>query len=296
MSHLTLIAAVHSPMKSDGSLNLDMVAKQSRHLQNQGITGVFIGGSTGEAPSLTTSERMALAEAWAEEAAFKDRFFVHVGHNCLREAGSLAEHAAALGAAGIAMYAPSFFKPPSTESLIACCAMVAAFAPDVPFYYYHLPRLTSVRFNPSSFLLRGRDTIPNLRGLKYSASRMLGFEQCIRLDDGNFEIYFGVDELLLGAMASGCTLAIGSTYNFAGARYQDMQRAYHTGNLAEASEHSTAIAGLGRALAEAGDIASTKACMSFFGIELGPVRAPLSNLTTSDRRRLEQRLLALGFL
>ena len=293
---MTFIAAVHTPMKRDGSLNLDAVADQARHLETQDVSGIFVGGSTGEAPSLATAERMALTESWAAEEAFSDRIMVHVGHNCLREAGSLAEHAASQGAAGIAMYAPSFFKPPSTESLITCCAKVASRAPDIPFYYYHLPRLTSVRFNPSSFLLRGKDSIPNLRGIKYSASRMFGFEQCVKLNDGQFDVYFGVDELLLGALASGCRLAIGSTYNFAASRYRKMEQAYRAGRLASASDHSTAIAGLGRALAEAGDIASTKACMSFFGVDLGPVRAPLSNLTKSDLRRLEQRLLALEFL
>jgi len=295
-SRMTFIAAVHTPMMRDGSLNLDVVGDQARHLETQDISGIFVGGATGEAPSLTTKERMALAERWAAEDAFRGRIMVHIGHNCLREAGNMAEHAASLGAAGIAMYAPSFFKPPSTESLITCCAEVAKRAPEVPFYYYHLPRLTSVRFNPSSFLLRGTDSIPNLRGIKYAASRMFGLEQCVKLNEGQFEVYFGVDELLLGAMATGCRLAIGSTYNFAASRYRKMELAYRAGRLARASEHSTAIAGLGRALAEAGDIASTKACMSFFGVDLGPVRAPLSNLTKSDLRRLEQRLLALEFL
>lgn len=295
-SRIRFVAAVHTPMKRDGTLNLGVVADQARHLQKQSINGVFVGAATGEAPSLTIAERIALAECWAEEDAFSGKVIVHVGHNCLREAGNLAEHAAALGAAGIAMYAPSFFKPPSTESLITCCASVAERAPNVPFYYYHLPRLTSIRFNPSSFLLRGRDRIPNLRGIKYSASRMSGFEQCVKLDDGHFDVYFGVDELLLGALATGCSLAIGSTYNFAASRYVEMETDYRAGKLASASEHSLAIAGLGKALAEAGDIASTKACMSFFGIDLGPVRPPLNNLTKADLRRLEHRLFTLGFL
>ena len=293
---MTFIAAVHTPMKPDGSLNLNVVSEQASHLQTQGIAGVFVGGASGEAPSLTIAERMALAECWASMDAYNGKIIVQVGHNCLDEAGSLAEHAAALGAAGIAMYAPSFFKPTSTESLIACCSQVAERAPSVPFYYHHLPRLTSVRFNPLSFLLRGRDRIPSLRGLKYSGSRMSGFEDCVRLDNGHFDVYFGVDELLLGAIASGCSLAIGHTYNFATARYAKMEKAYRTGRLADASEHAMAIAGLGRALAEAGEIASTKACMNFFGVDLGPVRAPLANLAVSDRRRLEQRLISLGFL
>ncbi|MCX6358230.1 MAG: dihydrodipicolinate synthase family protein, partial [Armatimonadetes bacterium] len=66
-SRLTgLIAAVHTPFHSDGSLNLGLVSSQSRRLAAGGVRGVFVTGTTGEGQSLTVDERCAMAEAWAE--------------------------------------------------------------------------------------------------------------------------------------------------------------------------------------------------------------------------------------
>ena len=291
-----LFAAVHTPMNNDGSINLDVVPQQAALLSDQGVSAVLVAGISGEAASLTVSERQNLVEAWFDMRGTVKQIIVNVGHNCLRSAGQLAGHAARAGADGIAMYAPSFFKPASVQSLIACCAEVASNAPDVPFFYYHMPRLTHFRGDLTKLLESGRNAMANLRGVIYADSRLFGFEQCVNSNDGHFDVFFGVDELLLGAIAYGCNMAIGSSYNFAAPRYREMENAYRTGNMDEASKHSAAVAGLGRALSEAGEIASTKACMSFLGVDCGPVRAPLSNLSVSDLRRLEQRLVALGFL
>jgi N-acetylneuraminate lyase len=60
-----LIAAPFTPMKEDGSLNLSIIPRYYEMLVGNGITGAFICGSTGEGVSMTTTEKMVVAEAWA---------------------------------------------------------------------------------------------------------------------------------------------------------------------------------------------------------------------------------------
>ena len=68
-----LIAAPHTPFHDDGSLNLSAVEKQAEHFQRTGVSGAFVGGSTGEATSLTVAERCDLVQRWCQVAQGTDR-------------------------------------------------------------------------------------------------------------------------------------------------------------------------------------------------------------------------------
>ena len=128
-----LVAATHTPFKPDGSLNLAIIEKQADHLLKNGVTLAFIGGTTGECHSLSLDDRRALAQRWCEVAHGTSlNVVVHVGSNCLADARVLAAQAQQLGAVAVSAHAPSYFKPHSLEALIACCADIAAAAPETP--------------------------------------------------------------------------------------------------------------------------------------------------------------------
>src|SRR3989304_656248 len=122
-----LIAAPHTAMHADGSLNLGMIEKQDQCLINNGVSGAFVCGSTGEGISLSTSERVQVVERWKDVVGGTLPIIVQVGHHSLAEAKALAEHAQnKVGARAIASLAPSYFKPRRLEDLISFCAEVAA--------------------------------------------------------------------------------------------------------------------------------------------------------------------------
>ena len=288
-----LIAAPYTPMHEDGSLNLAMIEKQAALLIEQGVAGAFICGTTGEGPSLTINERIQLAERWAAHREDRLALVVHVGHNSLAEARALAAHAQKLGADAIAAFPPSFFKPNQVEDLVAYCAALTAAAPEVPFYYYHIPAMTGVRLPMAAFLQNGRDKIPTLRGLKFSDMNLVEYQQCLGLDDGAFNILFGVDEMLLGALAVGGAGAVGSTYNYAAALYLRMIEAYRAGDKNTAQTCTRHAVNLVEILLDFGLLAAGKALMALRGVECGPVRPPLRNLTGKQRTRLYDRVRAL---
>ena len=99
-----LIAAPHTPMNADGSLNLDAVALQADWLTRSGVVGVFLGGTTGEWSSMTTSERARLQSTWGHLETPLKRI-AHVGHNCQQDAIDLATNAANAGVDAIAAVA-----------------------------------------------------------------------------------------------------------------------------------------------------------------------------------------------
>ena len=295
--HLTgLIAAPHTPMHADGSLNLDMIAKQAQCLIDNGVKAVFVCGSTGEGISLSTPERVQVAERWKDVVGDALPIIVHAGHHSLFEAKALAEHAQnKIGARAIASLAPSYFKPRRLEDLVSFCSEIAAVAPDTPFYYYHQPRNSGVSFPMPDFLKTAGERIPSLAGLKYSDGDLMDFGQCLDFSDGRFDILFGVDEALLGALALGARGAIGSTYNFAAPLYHGIIRAFEAGDMAAAQAGQRRARELVAVLKEFGSMSAIKAAMKAIGIDCGPCRLPIATLSDEQYERFVARLDEIGF-
>lgn len=288
-----LVPAAHTPLASDGTLALDVVDQQAQLVADSGIHGVFVGGTTGEFASMNLEERMALADRWCSAADGSLRVAVHVGHNCLNDAVTLAAHARSAGAAAIAVMAPSYFKPATIADLIDFCAPIAAEADPLPFYFYDIPGMTGVRLRMSEFLYQARFRIPTLCGLKYSNDDLLELQECVRLDHGAFDVFFGSDECLLAGLCLGIRGGVGSTYNFAAPVYQRLIKAFEKHDLEAARAFQGQSIDLIKILGEFGFLAASKSVMAMLGVDCGPVRPPVRNLTLQERQALWERLRPL---
>jgi N-acetylneuraminate lyase len=290
-----LIAATFSPLKQDGDIDLDRIGPMTEWLIEAGIAGLYVCGSTGEGMSLTTDERQRLTEQFVNATAKRVPVIVQVGHNSLAEARSLAAHAAAIGADVISATCPSYFKVHSVATLVDCMAEVAAGAPELPFYYYHIPSLTGSTLDMVEFLRRGGDRIPNLKGLKYTDTKLHEYLSCLRLDDGRFDVVWGCDEMLLGALATGAQGAIGSTYNIAPKLYQRLISAFEAGDLSQARELQAKSVQMIQAIVAYPFHAAMKAVLAWLGSPCGPCRLPQRELTAEESRQLRERLEVIGF-
>jgi N-acetylneuraminate lyase len=284
-------------MTANGAIAADVVARQADILISDRIAGAFICGSTGESHSLTTAERMTIAEAWRVAiGSRKLKLIVHAGHNSIEDASALAAHAARIKADAVAIMAPCYYKPGNVDELIEFCAPVAAAAPNLPFYFYDIPALTGVNVSMPDFLKKGAGRIPNLAGLKFTTSNFISLQQCLEAEDGRFNILFGVDEMLLGALALGVHGAVGSTYNYAAPLYQKIINAFEAGDPATARSLQLKSVKLVEFLCQCGVLPGGKALMSLLGADCGPVRPPLRNLTEEQKMRLFAQVKALGIL
>ena len=164
-----LIAAVHTPMNDDFSVNYDAVAKQAEHFAGNGAAGVFVSGTTGESLSLSTAERIKLFEVWGKEA---DRHglvnVAHVGCNSLPDAQELVRAAEAAGAAAISAMAPTFFKPTDEAALCDWFVEMTKPAPRLPFYFYDIPPMTGVTVDTAAFMTLANEQLPGFVGIKFT--------------------------------------------------------------------------------------------------------------------------------
>lgn len=291
-----LVVAAHSPFHPDGSIAPEVVPLQARFLAREGTRTVFITGSTGESHSLNLSDKLALFDAWADAGPKAGlRVIAHVGGNCLHDTTTLARRAGELGFAAISALVPSYYKPAGPRGLINCCAAIAAAAPSTPFYYYDIPALTGFCQPMEVFLRDAPAAIPNLAGIKFTNTDLVSYRRSLDAAGDRFDLPWGVDEMLLAALATGARGGVGSTYNWAPALYRRLIDAFHAGNLEEARRLQSISIAMIDAIASTGFLGTAKALMTRLGVPVGPARLPLENPTAAQVDALIDRLASIGF-
>ena len=290
-----LVAATYTPFKPDRTLDLAAVPPLVERLVAEGIDGLYVCGSTGEGVSLSTPERKQVTEAFIAAAADRVPVVVQVGHNSLSEACDLAGHAQAAGADATSAMPPSYFKPGSVAMLVECCAEIAAAAPGLPFYYYHIPVMTGVGLPMVDFLRHAAERIPNLAGLKYTANTLHEYQECVALEGGRFDVLYGFDELLLSALAVGAAGAVGSTFNIAAPLYRCVIDCFARGDIEAAREAQLKAVTMITTIARHPFHPAMKVILGWLGTPVGRCRPPLPEVSPGDQAALRTALDEIGF-
>ncbi len=294
-----LVPAAFTPLHADGHLHLDQIGPLTEQLIGDGVGGLYVCGSTGEGVSLTSAERREVAAAFVQAADGRVPTIVQVGHNSLAEARLLAEHAQQIGADAISATPPTYFKPRDVETLIDCLAEVTAGAPDLPFYYYHIPHVTGVEVDAVELMTLADERLPSLVGVKFSAFKIFELQAATahsrQSGSGRFNLLFGSDEMLLSGLMGGAQGAVGSTYNFAAPLYKRVIEAFESGDIDEARRLQGLSVEMVRVLGRRGGNAAIKAVMALLNVDCGPPRLPQVGLNTEQIKALRRDLEAIGF-
>lgn len=291
-----LIAAPYTAMNPDSSINLNTIPSYANYLKKSGLKGAFVAGTTGEGMLLSDQERLDVIKAWISEKTNDFSIMAHVGSISQTSAKLLAKESARVGADAISIMGPPFLGPTDPKSLVEFCKDIASSAPDIPFYYYHMPHLSGVSLSMSDFLNKAKQEIPNLAGIKFTDNNFLEMSKCISMDDGKWDILNGFDELLLAGIAFGANGAVGSTYNFLAPLYYELMAEFEKGNISAArKKQRKSIEFVDILNRYKGSLVCGKEIMRMIGIDCGKVRKPLQTLSSSEVKRLEAELSDWGF-
>lgn len=291
-----LIAAVLTPMTGDGEVNIPAIDRYAEFLIGRGVTGAFVCGTTGEGLLMDNDERKAVAEAWMK---FSDRLkiMVHVGSTSYKLSRDLAAHAESIGVHGISAMGPCFLQPSRAEELVAFNKKIAEAAPHTPYYYYHIPASSGVKVDMVDFLRLARTEIPNLKGLKFTSFNSMEEQEAIAFDNGRYDILHGHDEILLQGLMLGARGAIGTSYNLTSPLYIDLINAFEAGDIEKARMlQGEAIKFIHVMCDTVSVIAGIKAMLKIYGVDCGPCRLPLRNLTSSEMKDLEKKMQAFTWI
>ncbi len=292
-----LVAAPFTPMDENGDINPSIIPDYYQFLKNNRITGAFICGSTGEGVSLTLSEKMKIAEAWADATQGDKDFKVMtlLGGTCLADCKTLAKHAEAIGLYAVSFTAPSYFKPANAAVLGEMCAEIAAAVPNMPFYYYHIPVLTGANIAMIDLLAAVADTIPNFAGIKYTHEDFMDFLSCMNFMGGKYDMLWGRDENMLSALVLGSKGAVGSTFNYLAPLYLSLIDAFNANDLKKAAELQQKSIDFIRLLSKYGGIATGKAYMKLVDFDFGGFRLPVKNMDEPAFERFAEEVNGLAF-
>lgn len=292
-----LIDAPFTPFHEDGSLNLAPIPEYAALLARNGLKGVFINGSSGEGYMLTEEERMQLAEAWMAAVPEDFKVIVHVGSTSVMSSRRLAEHAQKIGAWGIGAMATPFPKIGTIEQLCRYCEEIASAAPNLPFYYYHIPAFNGAFLSMYDFLKAVDGRIPNFAGIKYTFESLYEYNRCRRYQHGKFDMLHGQDETILPCLAmGGAQGGIGGTTNYNGRCLTGILEAWEKGDLEKARQLQDFAQDVIDVICNfRGNIVGGKRIMKLIGLDLGPNRVPFMTVTEEEELELRRQLEAIDF-
>lgn len=292
-----LINAPFTPFYPNGDVNYEPIQAYANMLVKNGLIGVFINGSSGEGYMLTTEERMLLAEKWVSVVPKGFKVIVHVGSCCLRESMRLAKHAQQIGAWGIGSMAPPFPHIGRIEELVKYCEEIAAAAPNLPFYYYHIPAFNGAYLSMLDLLKAVDGRIPNFAGVKYTFESLYEYNQCCLYKDGKYDMLHGQDETQLASLAQGGAKGcICGTTNYNGRELVGIQEAWKKGDLETAREKQNFSQEVINVICHyRGNIVGGKRIMKFLGLDLGPNRVPFRNMTDEEEVAMRKELEEIHF-
>jgi dihydrodipicolinate synthase/N-acetylneuraminate lyase len=264
------LAAALTPLREGGSaLDEDAFEPYCAFLAAGGLDGVLPLGTTGEGILLSVAERRRAAELFV---AGPLPAIVHCGAQTTADTVALAEHAAGLGAAGVAVIGPPYFGLDDDALLAHFVAAARACAP-VPFYVYEF-RARAGYSVPLAVIEGLRERVDNLRGLKVSNKPWVSVEPY--LIDG-LDVFVGAEDLVLQGLARGAAGAVSGL----GAGFPEL-----VSRLVNA--HDDAAGHVRGALERFPFHAALKAVVARRGVPMREdVRPPLRQLTGAERAELE---------
>ncbi|MFZ3270088.1 MAG: 4-hydroxy-tetrahydrodipicolinate synthase [Mycobacterium sp.] len=264
----TLLTAMVTPFAPDGSLDIPAAVRLAHHLVDGGCDGLVLSGTTGESPTTTDAEKLALLRAVLEAVGDRARVIAGAGSYDTAHSVHLAKASAAEGAHGLLVVTPYYSRPPQA-GLIAHFTAVADATP-LPVLLYDIPPRSVI---PIEFeTLRVLSAHPNIVGVKDAKGDLHGGTQLMA--ETGLAYYSGDDALNLPWLAMGATGFISVISHLATGQLRDLLSAFASGDLTTARKINVGISPLCNAMSRLGGVTLSKAGLRLQGFEVGDPRLP----------------------
>ena len=278
-----VVTAMITPMTASGAVDVAEAQRLARWLCDHGSTGLVVAGTTGEGPTLTDDEKLALFAGVVEAVRGRAKVIANTGGNDTRKSVDLTKKAAACRVDAILAVGPYYNKPPQA-GLVAHFEAIAA-AADVPVMIYNIPGRTAV--NVAADTLVALSAHPNIVAVKESSGDLMQIgEICARVA-ADFDVYAGDDHLALPIAAIGGVGVVSVASHVAGDDIAAMFAAHRNGDVVHAATIHQRLLPLIKAIFAVTSPIPVKAAMARFGFAVGRCRLPLCELTAEQQRALD---------
>ena len=284
-----VLTAVVTPFRSDGSVDLDAFRSLCGHLVENGSDGVVVTGTTGEAPTLSDDERLALYEAALEAVGGRATVVAGTGTYSTAHSVHLTEAAHALGVDGFLVVTPYYNKPPQ-RGIVAHVAAVAA-ATDRPVVFYDIPSRVVVDAEPETISRLAE--IENVRAVKQAKPSLDAARHVVAC---GLDLYAGDDDLLFPFLELGGTGGICVHTHVVGPRVKELVTRYRAGDVDGARAIDEELRPAIEILRVQTNPIAIKRALQLLGHDVGGLRLPLVEADESETGRIRDCLERLGLL
>lgn len=286
----SVITAMVTPMREDGALDLAKAEQLARHLADNGTDTVLVCGTTGESPTLSDDEKVALMRAVVKAVEGRAKVMAGTGSNDTRHSIELSQRAQEAGVDSLLLVVPYYNKPPQQAMYEHFKAIAESV--DLPCMIYNIPGRTGVNLLPET--LARLSQVPGIAAVKESSGNLDQVSDICRAVAEGFAVYSGDDSLTLPILSVGGVGVVSVASHLAGPQIKQMTEDFRAGRVKDAAAMHHRLAPLFKALFVTTNPIPVKWAMSLIGIDCGPTRPPLMAPTVSEQATITAAVRVLG--
>ncbi|MBZ5749926.1 4-hydroxy-tetrahydrodipicolinate synthase [Metabacillus rhizolycopersici] len=283
MSHFgKLSTAMVTPFDKNGNVDFQKTTTLIDYLINHGTQSLVVNGTTGESPTLSTEEKIALFKHTVKEVNGRIPVIAGTGSNNTAASIKLTKQAEEAGVDAIMLVVP-YYNKPSQEGLYQHFKAIAE-TTTLPVMLYNIPGRSVINMTVDTIVRLSK--LPNIIAVKEAGGNLDVMAELISKTDDNFAVYSGDDALALPLLAIGGAGVISVASHIIGSEMESMISAFVSGDQVRAAEQHRRLLPIMKQLFVAPNPVPVKTALQVRGLDVGSVRLPLIPLTSSERNEL----------
>lgn len=285
--------AIVTPFRADGSINYDKLEELIDFHCDNGTDSIIICGTTGESATMTEAEHLECVRKAVEFTKGRIPVVAGTGSNCTQTAVELSKEAAEAGADGLLVVTP-YYNKCTQQGLIQHYTAIAKEA-KAPIIMYSVASRTGVNIAPETAATLVKN-VDNIVGIKEASGNLSQVAKIMNLTDGNIDLYSGNDDQIVPIMSLGGLGVISVLANVAPKETHDICAKYLAGDVKDSAKLQIKAIPLVDALFSEVNPIPVKKAMNLMGMEVGPLRMPLTEMTEPNAEKLAKAMREFGIL
>jgi len=285
-----VLTAMITPMNKDCSVNYPAAVELAQKLGENGSDGVVLSGTTGESPTLCFEEKVKLFSTVTDALGGQMTIIAGTGSNNTQDSIALTKAAEKAGVDGIMLVTP-YYNKPSQEGLYQHFKTVAE-QTSLPVMLYNVPGRTGVNILPETVARLAE--IDNIVAIKEASGNLEQVSVLKTMVPEDFLIYSGDDALTLPILAVGGAGVVSVASHLVGREIKSMISAFLAGRVGDALEIHLKLMPLFKAMFITTNPVPVKRALEFVGVDTGPLRLPLVDLTEQEAQKIKEVLFSVG--
>lgn len=277
-----IVTAMATPFDNKGNIDFAKTTKLVNYLLENGTDSLVVAGTTGESPTLTTEEKIALFRHVVSVVNGRVPVIAGTGSNNTRASIELTKKAEEIGVDAVMLVAP-YYNKPNQEGLYQHFKAIAE-STSLPVMLYNIPGRSVVNISVDTIVRLAE--IPNIVAVKDASGNLDAMTEIIARTKDDFLLYSGDDGITLPVLAIGGAGVVSVASHIIGNEMQQMIAAFEAGELAKAAKLHQKLLPIMKGLFAAPSPVPVKTALQLKGLDVGSVRLPLVPLTEQERIEL----------